>query len=208
MNRLEISEKELASIIAILCIFLLLLIITGFLFPNTAGNITDELKEYLGLSSGGDEAEEAFIPDIASFTSPPVIPSYSTSKKELTPILRTPLQPGFSLSSSYQTSELFQGGIGYLRVGIRNEGRNPIFIDRYGVSVNASRNRLYSEDCGVLLSPGEEQILGIIAVQVPEEEKARFSIVLWLLASTSEGKWHEYDPLLPERVHHRSEDNA
>ncbi|AKB61099.1 transglutaminase-like domain-containing protein [Methanosarcina mazei] len=192
MNRLEISEKELASIIAILCIFLLLLIITGFLFPNTAGNITDELKEYLGLSSG-DEAEEAFIPDIASFTSP-VIPSYSTSKKELTPILRTPLQPGFSLSSSYQTSELFQGGIGYLRVGIKNEGRNPIFIDRYGVSVNASRNRLYSEDCGVLLSPGEEQILGIIAVQVPEEEKARFSIVLWLLASTSEGKWHEYDP--------------
>jgi transglutaminase-like putative cysteine protease len=45
-----------------------------------------------------------------------------------------------------------------------------------------------------LLSPGEEQILGIITVQVPEEETARFSIVLWLLASTSEGKWHEYDP--------------
>lgn len=193
MNSPEVSEKNLASIIAILCMLLLLVIITGFLFPNSVGSLTNELKDYLGLGSGDKDSEEIFIPDIASFTFP-AIPSYSTSKNELTPVLRTPLKPGFSLSSNYQTSELFQGGVGYLRVGIKNEGRNPIFIDRYGVSVNSSKNQLYSEDCGVLLSPGEEQIIGIIAVQVPEEEKARFSIVLWLLASTSEGKWHEYDP--------------
>jgi transglutaminase-like putative cysteine protease len=104
------------------------------------------------------------------------------------------LQPGFSLSSDYQTSEFFQGGMGYMRISIKNEGRNPIFIDRYGVSVNASESRIYSEDCGALISPGEEQNLGVIAVQIPEEEKASFSIVLWLLASTSEGKWHDYGP--------------
>lgn len=193
MNRSEISEKDIASIIAVLCIFLLLVIMTGVLFPNSVGNLTNELKDYLGLDSGAEDSDEVFIPDRASFTFP-AIPSYSTSEKELTPILRTPLQPGFSLSSNYQTSELFQGGVGYLKIRIKNEGRNPIFIDRYGVSVNASGNRVFSEDCGVLLSPGEEQILGIITVQVPEEETARFSIVLWLLASTSEGKWHEYDP--------------
>jgi transglutaminase-like putative cysteine protease len=45
-----------------------------------------------------------------------------------------------------------------------------------------------------LISPGEEKSLGVILVQVPDEEKATFSIVLWLLASTSEGKWHEYEP--------------
>lgn len=193
MNRPEVSEKDLASIIAVLCTCLLLVIITGFLFPNSVNSLTHELKGYLGLGSGAENSEGVFIPDITSFTSP-AIPSYFISEKELTPILRTPLQPGFSLSSNYQTSELFQGGVGYLKIGIKNEGRNPIFIDRYGVSVNASGTRVFSEDCGVLLSPGEEQNLGVIAVQVPEEETARFSIVLWLLASTSEGKWHEYDP--------------
>ncbi len=83
--------------------------------------------------------------------------------------------------------------MGYIRTSIKNEGRNPIFIDRYGVSVNASENRIYSEDCGVLIPPGEEKNLGVIAVQIPEEESASFRIVLWLLASTSEGKWHEYE---------------
>lgn len=196
MNRSEVSEKDIASIIAVLCTVLLLIIITGFLFPNTAGSLTDDLKGFLGLGSGAETSDEAFTPDIASFTFP-AIPSYSTSEKELTPILRTPLQPGFSISSNYQTSELFQGGVGYLKIKVKNEGRNPIFIDGYGVSVNATGNtgnRVFSEDCGVLLSPGEEQILGVITVQVPEAETARFSIVLWLLASTSEGKWHEYDP--------------
>ncbi|MDM7918447.1 MAG: transglutaminase family protein [Methanosarcina sp.] len=193
MNISEVSEKDIASIIAVLSICLLLAIITGFLFPDSVGSLTHEIKDFLGLGSGTENSEEAFVPDTSTFTFP-AVPSYSTSKNELTPVLRTPLQPGFSLSSNYQTSELFQGGVGYLKIRVKNEGRNPIFIDRYGVSVNASGNRIFSEDCGALLSPGEEQILGIITVQVPEEETARFSIVLWLLASTSEGKWHEYDP--------------
>lgn len=81
-----------------------------------------------------------------------------------------------------------------MRISIKNEGRNPIFIDRYGVSVNASESWIYSEDCAASIYPGEEQDLGVIAVQIPEEEKASFNIVLWLLASTSEGKWHEYEP--------------
>ncbi|WP_410509378.1 transglutaminase family protein [Methanosarcina hadiensis] len=193
MNRSEVSEKDIASTIAVLCIILLLIIMTWFLFPNSVSSLTNDLKDFLGLDTGDENPDNIFTPDIASFTSPS-IPSYSVTEKELTPILRTPLQPGFSISSNYQTSELFQGGVGYLKIRIKNEGRNPIFIDRYGVSVNSTGNRIFSEDCGVLLTPGEEQVLGIITVQVPEKETARFSIVLWLLASTSEGKWHEYDP--------------
>lgn len=188
----EVSGKNAVPIIAVLCICLVLVTMTGFLFSDSIGNFTRELRDYLGLGEP-ESSEEVFIPDVASFTLP-AIPSYSTAKSELTPILRTPLQPGFSLSSSYQTSEFFQGGVSYFKISIKNEGRNPIFIDRYGVSVNASENQIFSEDCGALLIPGEEQSLGIIAVQVPEEEKAKISIVLWLLASTSEGKWHEYEP--------------
>ena len=193
MTNPEVSGKNAVPIIAVLCICLVLVTMTGFLFSDSSGNFTRELRDYLGLGEKPESSEEVFIPDIASFTSP-AIPSYSTAKIELTPVLRTPLQPGFSLSSNYQTSEFFQGGVSYFKISIKNEGRNPIFIDRYGVSVNASENRIFSEDCGALLIPGEEQSLGIIAVQVPEEEKASFSIVLWLLASTSEGKWHEYEP--------------
>lgn len=193
MHNPEVPEKNAALIIAVLFVCLILVTVTGFLFSDSIGNFTHELKDYLGLGAEPESSEETFMPDMASFTSP-AIPSYSTSKKELAPVLRTPLQPGFSLSSNYQTSEFFQGGVSYFKISIKNEGRNPIFINKYGVSVNASENRIFSEDCGVLLSPGEEESLGVIAVHVPEEEKASFSIVLWLLASTSEGKWHEYDP--------------
>ena len=64
MNRLEISEKELASIIAILCIFLLLLIITGFLSEHCWQYY--RRIERISWAEFRDEAEEAFIPDIAS----------------------------------------------------------------------------------------------------------------------------------------------
>ncbi|HWR24799.1 MAG TPA: transglutaminase family protein [Methanosarcina sp.] len=159
---------------------------------DSIDNFENEIKDFLSLGLDSSDQISVFIPEQASFTFP-AIPSYSPRKKELIPILRTPLQPGFSLRSNYKTSEFFQGGVSYVKISIRNEGRNPIFINRYGVSVKASENRVYSEDCGVLLSPGEEKNLGVIAVQIPEEKKASFNIVLWLLASSSEGKWHVYD---------------
>ena len=193
MKNPGVSGKNAASVIAVLCICLVVVTIVGFLFSDSTNNFAGNLKDYLGLGTKSEIQEEVFTPEPASFTFP-VIPTYSPRKNELTPILRTLLQPGFSLSSNYQTSEFFQGGVSYIRISIKNEGRNPIFIERYGVSVNASEKRIYSEDCGVLLSPSEEQNLGVIAVQIPEEEKANCNIVLWLLASSSEGKWHEYEP--------------
>jgi transglutaminase-like putative cysteine protease len=134
-----------------------------------------------------------FNPDPTLLTYPS-IPGYSPIKKETAPIRKTPLQPGFSLSSNYQISESFRGGTSYFRVNIKNEGRNSLFIYRYGVSVNASKNSIYCRDCGTLLLPGEEKNLGIITIKVPEEEKASCKTVLWLFASTSEGKWYEYEP--------------
>jgi len=188
-----VSGKEAASITVVLFVCLVLATLTGVLYSDSIENFRDEVVGYIASGLEPRSQESVFTPEPTLFTSP-AIPTYSPRKSELTPILRTPLQPGFSLSSNYQTSEFFQGGIGYMRISIKNEGRNPIFIDRYGVSVNASESRIYSEDCGALISPGEEQNLGVIAVQIPEEEKASFNIVLWLLASTSEGKWHEYEP--------------
>lgn len=188
-----VSGKEVASITVVLCVCLVLAAFTGVLPSDSIENFRVEVTNYIASGLGSGSQESTFTPEPALFTFP-ATPTYSPRESELTPILRTPLQPGFSLSSNYQTSEFFQGGIGYVRISIKNEGRNPIFIDRYGVSVNASENRIYSEDCGALINPGEEQNLGVIAVQIPEEEKASFNIVLGLLASTSEGKWHEYEP--------------
>jgi transglutaminase-like putative cysteine protease len=188
-----ISGKEAASIITVLCVCLVLATLTGILSSDSSENFREEVTDYIVSGLYPESQESAFMPEPALFTFP-AIPMYSPRESELIPIRRTPLQPGFTLSSNYQTSEFYQGGIGYIRISIKNEGRNSIFIDRYGVSVNASKSRIYSEDCGVLISPGEEQNLGVIAVQIPEKEKASFGIVLWLLAETSEGKWHEYEP--------------
>ena len=193
MKNPGVSGKNAASLIVVLCICLVLVTMVGFLFSDSIDNFANHLNGYLGLKMEPRIQEKAFTPDPTSFTIP-AIPEYFPKKYELPPILRTRLQPGFFLSSNYQTSDFFRGGVSYFKISIKNEGRNPIFIERYGVSVNASKNRIYSEDCGALLSPGEEKNLGVIAVQVPEEEKARFNIVIWLLACTSQGKWHEYEP--------------
>lgn len=186
-------EKKAASTIAILFVFLVFVALTGVLSSDSIENFREEITDYITSGLEPEVQESAFTPQPALFTFP-AIPTYSPKKSELTPILRTPLQPGFSLSSNYQASDFFQGGTGYVRISIKNQGRNPIFIERYGVSVNASESRIYSEERGFLIDPGQEQNLGVIAVEIPEEEKADFSIVLWLLASTSEGKWHDYGP--------------
>ncbi|MDW5551881.1 transglutaminase family protein [Methanosarcina sp.] len=186
-------EKKAASTIAILFVFLVFVALTGVLSSDSIENFREEITDYIASGLDPEVQESAFTPQPALFTFP-AIPTYSPKKSELTPILRTPLQPGFSLSSNYQTSDFFQGGTGYFRISVKNQGRNPIFIERYGVSVNASESRIYSEERGFLIDPGQEQNFGVIAVEIPEEEKADFSIVLWLLASTSEGKWHDYGP--------------
>jgi transglutaminase-like putative cysteine protease len=193
MKFLGISDKKIISILAVLFAGLILTMVTGLLPSDSLDNFENEVKDFFNVGLDASEQKIIFTPDPASFTSP-AVPSYTPKKKELIPILRTPLQPGFSVRSNYQTSDFFQGGVSYVRINIRNEGRNPIFINRYGVSVKASENKLFSEDCGVLLPPGEAKNLGVIAVQIPDEKKASFNLVLWLLASTSEGKWHVYDP--------------
>jgi hypothetical protein len=67
MNISEVSEKGIASIIAVLSICLLLAIITGFLFPDSVGSLTHEIKDFLGLGSGTENSEEAFVPDTSTF---------------------------------------------------------------------------------------------------------------------------------------------
>lgn len=193
IDRSFFLKKKSKRRTAVICICLLSFIMAGFIFSEEVSNFANDAGIYLGLKSAGMHDEGVFIPDKASFTLP-IIPGYSPIKIEPSPIRKTPLQPGFSLSSNYQTSEFFRGGVSCFKINIRNDGRNQIFITRYGISVNASRNRIYSKECGVLISPGEEKNLGVIAFQVPDEAKASFNIVLWPLACTSQGKWHEYEP--------------
>jgi transglutaminase-like putative cysteine protease len=195
MEKPRLSGKAVASMLAFSCICLVVAT-AGILLSDSVpgfGAFRDGFGNYFD-SKQGENQEELFRPDPGSFTVPKV-PAYFPRENEETPVLRTPMDPGFSLSTSYQTAEFYQGAVSYIRVNVKNEGKNPIFIDRYGVSVSNSENLVYSEDCGALLDPEEEQCLGVLSVRMPEgEAKPTLNIVLWLLASTSEGKWHEYEP--------------
>jgi hypothetical protein len=97
-----VLRKKAASGIAVLCICLLLVMVVGFLFSDSIGSFANDLRIYLSLEPAVENQDEAFTPDPALLTSP-LIPGYSPIKKELVPIRRTLLQPGFSLSSNYQT---------------------------------------------------------------------------------------------------------
>lgn len=192
MKESRISQRKTITFVAILSICFLLVTMDGSL-SDSFKDFTKEMKGYFGFGLGIKAQEGVFKPEPDSLTFPS-IPAYTPKKNEPTPVLRTLLEPGFSLSSTYKASQFYQGGLTYIKISIKNEGRNPIFIDRYGVSVNASKNHVYSKDSGVLILPEEEKSLGVISVQIPEEKRADFKIILWLLASTSEGKWHEYKP--------------
>lgn len=193
MKSTEISGKKAVSLIAVTCLCLVILLEGGNSSLGYIDKFANYLDSYLGFKIEPQNQEKIFTPDQTSFTVP-TIPEYSPQKNELKPILRTRLQPGFSLSCDYKYSDFFRGGVSYFKINIKNEGRNSIFISRYGVTVNASENLIYSKDCGAFLSPGEEKSLEALGVQVPDEKNARFCIVLWILACTSEGKWHEYEP--------------
>ena len=192
MKEPGVLGNKTASILAIILIGFILVTMGGPL-PETFKDFTNGIRGYFAPGFELEDQVGAYSPDPESFTLP-AIPGYTPKKNELTPVLRTLLQPGFSLSSNYKTSDFYQGGTGYVKINVTNEGRNPIFIDKYGVSANASRTQVFSKDCGVLIRPDEEKTLGVIPIQIPEEKKATFNIVLWLLASSSEGKWHQYEP--------------
>ena len=157
--------------IAVLFTCLLLVTMVGVRFSDSIDNFTDDLRVHLGLGLTTENSDGVFTPDPALFTSP-AIPGYSPIKKETAPIRKTLLQPGFTLSSNYQISDFFRGGVGYFKISIKNRGQNPIFIYRYGVSANASKNRTYSRDCETLFSPGEEKkVLEHLQFRCPKKKK-------------------------------------
>jgi len=96
MKKPGVSGKNTVSVIAFLCICLLMVSMAGFLFLDSIDNFTNDLRVYLGLGSITENQEEVFTPDSTSFTIP-AIPEYFPKKYELAPILRTRLQPGFFL---------------------------------------------------------------------------------------------------------------
>ena len=49
MKNSRVSGKKAASIIAVLCICLLLVMMAGFLFSDSIDNFTNDLRIYLGL---------------------------------------------------------------------------------------------------------------------------------------------------------------
>lgn len=181
----------------VLCIFTML-VTAGILLSDQKLNLENGIKENIGnfldFKIEDKISKPFFTPDSASFTIP-ALPAYFPKEMEETPTLRTTHDPGFSLSTKYQTSDFYQGKINYVDIEIKNDGSTPIFIQKFGVLINSSEKTIYSENCGVLLSEGEEQDLGVIGALMPEgKEKVNLKIVLWLLAENSEGEWYEYKP--------------
>ena len=102
------SGKEAVSIIAVLCVCLVLVILTGIPSSDSLENFRDGVTGYIVSELVPGSQESTFMPEPTLFTFP-ALPTYSPRERKMAPILRTPLQPGFSLSSNYQTSGFFPG---------------------------------------------------------------------------------------------------
>jgi transglutaminase-like putative cysteine protease len=195
MKDTRITFKTAVSIVLCICA---VLAATGILLSASGSDLENgiirEIGNFFDLKIEDEISKPFFTPDSSSFTIP-ALPAYSPKEVEEAPALRTMHDPGFSLSSKYQTSDFYQGKVNYVDINIKNEGNTPIFIKKFGISISSSEKQIYSQDCGVLLSQGEEQDLGVIGALMPEgKEKVNLSIVLWILAENSEGEWYEYQP--------------
>lgn len=98
------GRRGIASIITVLCICFVLAALTGILSSDSIESFREEVTGYISSGPDSESQESVYTPQPALFTFP-ATPTYSIRKSELTPILRTPLQPGFSLNSNYQTSD-------------------------------------------------------------------------------------------------------
>ncbi|MDD2438620.1 MAG: transglutaminase family protein [Methanosarcinaceae archaeon] len=174
-------------------VFLLILLFVGFLlFPGgeAFSDQVTKLKTYLPLVEAPENEEYKLKPETLTI---PEVPAYSPLENRETPLGLSSQAPGFSLRTSYTATEFFQGGVGYVKVEVTNDGENSIFIDRFGVAVNSSKSPIYAQESGVLLPPRAKKNLGIVAVQVPEgNETPAMQIAFWLLAKSQDGKWYEY----------------
>jgi len=73
MKNLKVSRKNAASMIAVLCICLLLVTMVGFLFSDSIDNFANHLNGYLGLKMEPRIQEEAFTPDQRRGTKPYIL---------------------------------------------------------------------------------------------------------------------------------------
>ncbi len=122
----------------------------------------------------------------------PDIPLQQRSDFDKRPTELSDSLPGFEISSYYYYTELYEGAENVISVHVSNTGNMPVHIYQFGFMI-INDNRKIARECGVNVGPGEDRMVGLIAVEVPEDLKElKLQPQVSIMAQTVSGKWHDY----------------
>ncbi|MDO9517363.1 MAG: transglutaminase family protein [Methanosarcinaceae archaeon] len=177
--------------IAILLIFLISI--------STSGCLTEsfqQIEQYTQSATYISTQEETYKLDISKLTVPEV-PDTPPHKFEKIPTTTSSSRmiPGFSLSSHYYYTKLYEGGTGTFKIFVENSGNTPVFIYGYAIrDPNISGiNESYMQNTGITIPAGEERYIGMFNVMVPQEtDQITLGLSLSILVKTISGTWYDH----------------
>ncbi|MCL7411236.1 MAG: transglutaminase family protein [Methanosarcinaceae archaeon] len=166
---------------------------------STSGCLTEsfqQIEQYTQSTTYISTQEETYKLDISELTVPEV-PDTPPHKFEKTPTTtsNSRMIPGFSLSSNYYHTKLYEGGTGTFKIFVENSGNTPIFI--YGYAIRgpnvSSINESYMQNTGITIPAGEERYIGMFNVMVPQEtDQITLGLSLSIIVKTMSGTWYDH----------------
>lgn len=161
----------------------------------TSGCISESetvIGEFLGSFT------ERFLPDTETYIvdssqlTIPDIPAQNPHSNNEIPSKISGFSPGFEISSAYYYTQFYENSEGVVGIKLRNLGDNDVFVYRFGL-IDTNADKWYGREAGLIILPGEEKNIGLISVNVPNDnEEIQLKLEMSIFAKTTNEQWHEY----------------
>ncbi|MDK2826607.1 hypothetical protein SAMN04488589_1558 [Methanolobus vulcani] len=191
------NEKKMQMLKMTFTVFLL----SGVILSS--GCISESVKKVEAIFDPSSvtlfQSEDYYILDASELTIP-VVPSHDLNIYDESPDKYTEKLPGFELSTSYYYTEFFEGTEAAISVYAHNMGDSPVYIYQFGFKLKG-QDEIVFHQAGVNVEPGEEERVGIISIDVPENvTQMQLEPFISLFVQTDSAKWHDYEDQEFEKI--------
>ncbi len=183
--------KIFASLCKILLLILLVLLVLSVSF-HLSGPIGDLGQQIRSSTLFAENTGQQYHLQNDSLTVPEM-PGYSPHGLEAVPDAVSMMPPGFEIASQYTHGTFYQDSTAVVEFLVENTGDTTIFVYSYGIELPPN-NTFIGYDSGYTIKPGEEQLVGLVDVDVPNsDDELMLRPGLGVLAKSSSRGWYDYD---------------
>ncbi|MCD4703050.1 MAG: transglutaminase family protein [Methanosarcinaceae archaeon] len=183
--------KIFTSLYKLLLLILLILLVFS-LSIYLSGPIGDLGQQIRSSTPFAEHTDEQYYLQNDSLTVP-AVPGYSPHETEAIPDADSMMPPGFEIVSKYVHGTFYQDGTAVVEFLVENTGDTTIFVYSYGIELPPD-NTFIGHDTGYTIKPGEEQLVGLVNVEVPPgDDELTLKPGLGVLAKSSSRGWYDYN---------------